>query len=151
MMIKDCKLLEGLSPEDVDSFIASGEKINFPKGTKIISAGDTGEDIYIIISGSVECVAYDDEGEAKSVAKFGPGEITGEIAFLTDTTRTADVVASEDCEILVFYPDAIQQFMKQHPVTAAKILFNLASIVAERLVETTHQLVISDAKVVYWL
>lgn len=150
-MIRDCKLLDGLSREDASQFMSSGDSLNFPKGSKIISVGDTGKDIYIIISGRVECVAYDAEEVARTVATFGPGEITGEIAFLTGTTRTADVVAAEDCEILVFYPDAMQKFMQQNSVAAAKVLFNLASIVAERLVETTHQLVVSDTKIVYWI
>jgi len=151
IMIRDCKLLEGLSSEDVNQFIASGESINSPKGSKIISSGDTGKEIYIIISGSVECVVYDGDEVARTVATFGRGEIVGEIAFLTGTVRTADVIASEDCEILVFYPDALQKFMLQHPVVASKILLNLASIVAERLIETTHQLVISDTKIIYWI
>jgi len=151
IMIRDCKLLEGLSQEDASQFIASGKSINFPKGSKVINAGDVGKEIYIIISGSVECVAYDSEEVAKTVATFGRGEIVGEIAFLAGTNRTADVVASEDCEILVFYPDALQKFMLQYPVVASKILFNLASIVAERLIATTRELVISDTKVVYWI
>ena len=98
-------------PEDVSRFIASGEPINSPKGSRIIGVGDTNKEIYVIISGSVECVVYDGEEAANTVATFGRGEIAGEIAFLTGTTHTADVVASEDCEIIIFHPDAIQEFM----------------------------------------
>jgi len=72
----------------------------FTRGTTIISAGDTTESLYVIISGRLKVMMSDDEGREVILAILGPNEFFGEMGLLDDHPRSASVVAIEACELL---------------------------------------------------
>ena len=61
-----------------------------PKGDQIISQGDTDQSFYIILSGKVS-VAH--RGGTRPLAFLEPGDIFGEMSFLTDCVRTTSIYA----------------------------------------------------------
>ena len=67
------------------------------------------------------------------LAVFGAGDTFGEIGFLTRASRTADVVARTDAEILVLSGDTLERLMRDEPAIAAKVLRNIAEELARRL------------------
>ena len=73
---------------------------SFPRGTTIISAGDTNDFLYIIISGRLKVMMSDDEGREVILAILGANEFFGEMGLLDDSPRSASVVALEPCELL---------------------------------------------------
>ena len=62
---------------------------------------------------------------------LGQGELVGELALLTGRTRTADVVAEEDCDLMVISRAAFQRALRDRPEAATGIL----QVVAERLAD----------------
>ena len=73
---------------------------SFPRGATIISAGDTTDSLYVIISGRLKVMMSDDEGREVILAILGSGEYLGEMGLLDDHPRSATVVALEPCELL---------------------------------------------------
>jgi CRP/FNR family cyclic AMP-dependent transcriptional regulator len=73
---------------------------SFPRGTAIISAGDTTECLYVVISGRLKVMMSDDEGREVILAILGSGEYFGEMSLVDDSPRSATVVALEACELL---------------------------------------------------
>ena len=73
---------------------------SFPRGTTIISAGDTNDFLYIIISGRLKVMMSDDEGREVILSILGANEFFGEMGLLDDSPRSASVVALEPCELL---------------------------------------------------
>lgn len=73
---------------------------SFPRGATIISAGDTNDFLYIIISGRLKVMMSDDEGREVILAILGFNEFFGEMGLLDDSPRSASVVALEPCELL---------------------------------------------------
>jgi serine/threonine-protein kinase len=72
----------------------------FRAGEHIIHEGDRGYSVYIVERG--RCRAYrTTRGECTDLAVFGPGDVFGETAILTDAPRTASVVALEDTTLYV--------------------------------------------------
>lgn len=131
-------LLRDLSDDEIKKFLTTGIILNVKKGDKIVRAGDIGNEMFVILSGSVDVRGRIDNKDC-SVAKFGKGEIFGEMGFLDHTKRSADVVAEDDMEILVLTQSFLRKSMRMIPETAAKILFNLSVILCERLrTNTTH-------------
>jgi CRP/FNR family cyclic AMP-dependent transcriptional regulator len=63
------------------------------EGEHIIKAGSVDPTLYIPLSGELEVRITNEKGKEVAVGKIFPGEMVGEVAFLTDTTRTASVVA----------------------------------------------------------
>jgi CRP/FNR family cyclic AMP-dependent transcriptional regulator len=73
---------------------------SFPRGTTIISAGDTTDSLYVIISGRLKVMMSDDEGREVILAILNPNEFFGEMGLIDDHPRSATVVALEPCELL---------------------------------------------------
>jgi len=73
---------------------------SFPRGATIISAGDTTDSLYVIISGRLKVMMSDDEGREVILAILSSGEYFGEMGLLDDHPRSATVVALEPCELL---------------------------------------------------
>lgn len=61
------------------------------RGTKLITAGSPAEAMYLVESGRFRV-----ERDGVDLAEIGAGSVIGEIAFLTGSGRTADVVAARD-------------------------------------------------------
>jgi CRP-like cAMP-binding protein len=72
----------------------------YTKGTYIFREGDTGSDMFYILSGRVR--VEQEAGHTKNkLAELGPGGYFGEMAPLIDIPRTASVIALEDSNIAV--------------------------------------------------
>ncbi|ABD53839.1 patatin-like phospholipase family protein [Jannaschia sp. CCS1] len=61
------------------------------RGHKMITAGSDAEAMYLVFSGRFRV-----ERDGVDLAEIGAGSVIGEIAFLTGSPRTADVVAARD-------------------------------------------------------
>ena len=72
------------------------ETRHIPRGTRIIREGDTGDFAYLLIRGRCEIL----RGGA-IVGGLRPGEVVGEAALLTDSPRSATVVAPTELVVRV--------------------------------------------------
>jgi len=68
-----------------------------------------------------------------SLGLCGAGDVFGEMSFLSQLPRSADVVALTDLEILVLTPPFLRKAVNNMPKIAAKVLLNLSIILCDRL------------------
>jgi len=97
--------------------------LKYKKGEQIIKQGDYGISIYIILNGYVEVFRESDRG-AVALGTLGPGDIFGEMIFLTKgvEVRSASVRALQDSEIEVWHPDDLaKKYEEIAPVLKAMI------------------------------
>ncbi len=73
---------------------------DYKKGELLFEQGDTGDYIYIIISGSVE-VRKELKGKTECIAKVSSGDILGEMAVLTEEPRCASGIAVEPTKVIM--------------------------------------------------
>src|SRR5439155_1025442 len=92
--------LAEMSQRDRDDLVAFGRVVTADAGTAITRAGDTGDSAFFILSGRLAAGVATGDGEYRSLASIGAGDVIGEIAALTGSARTADVVAEEETELL---------------------------------------------------
>ena len=64
------------------------------EGEYVIKQGSVDPTMYIPLSGELEVRMTNEAGKEVRIADIPPGETVGEVAFLTDTPRTASVVAT---------------------------------------------------------
>lgn len=129
-------LLRGLEPAEQQKFLNSATTVRVNPNDRIIRKGDRDATVYAILSGIAE-VANPDGGPPLAV--FGSGDTVGEIGFLGDVPRTADVYARTHGEVLVLTSDFLDGFLRQEPVIAAKVLRNLSRELAIRLAESNER------------
>lgn len=103
--------LSGLTPHDRDALISRGRIREAATGTAVMRVGDKGEAAYFVLNGKLVAGTAAEGGPRRTLSSMGPGEIFGEIATLTGSTRTADVVAEEPSTLLEIPADVLRQLM----------------------------------------
>lgn len=112
----------------------------FTTGQVICAEGAPGQEMYIILSGSV-LVCKQIEGQLDTVvARFGPGECFGEFALFDQAPRSATVQAETDTQLLLFSRPELERLIKEDPQLAAQFMLILMDEMADRLRSTNEQL-----------
>jgi F420-non-reducing hydrogenase small subunit len=100
----------------------------FDRGQKVISEGEVGDAMYIILEGEVEICRG--EGESKQVfTRLGQGGLFGELALIADTHRSADAIALTPTQVMTI---GRSEFLERIAVNPELALFILTSLI-ERL------------------
>jgi cAMP-dependent protein kinase regulator len=85
-----------LDAPDLETLIMAMEERNFTAGTKVIEEGESGDYLFVIEKGTLECVKVID-GQSKVVKTCSDGDVFGELALLYNCPRAADVMAKTTC------------------------------------------------------
>lgn len=110
-----------LSPELLEPILASGEERAFGAGEKIVSEGDPGDDLYVILEGRVRV-----ERGGRAVESLGQGEFFGEVAVLDGRSRSANVVAETATMTLRLSREVVRDALEREPRAAWAMLQVLA-------------------------
>lgn len=89
-----------LSPQQRAAFVADATVRDVPAGTQIVQHGDAASSAYFILDGSATAGIPEDGGGYRGLSTMGAGDFFGEIAALTGSPRTADVIAADDSTLL---------------------------------------------------
>jgi CRP-like cAMP-binding protein len=129
--------LVGLDRGEAQRLLSEATTVQAAPGDRIVRQGERGDALYVLLSGVAEVVL--DEDPDVPVAVLGAGDPFGEIGFLTEDPRTANVVARSPCEVLVLSGSFFHRFIAKEPAVAAKVLLNLARVLAGRLTSATRR------------
>ncbi len=121
----------------------------FPAGYVLCEEGDTGDETFIIQSGSIRVVKRTDQGD-KTLAVIPAGEFVGEMATLLNEPRGATLIVEEDAKLLVIDTNTFEAMVKSN----GEISFRIIKKLAERVKNTNKQLEMmsfkdANRKVVY--
>jgi predicted RND superfamily exporter protein len=109
--------------------------VTYPKGHELIRAGDSGDEMYVVIDGEVRAFLPTEQGGI-DFATMGRGAAFGEVALFRGH-RTASVVAESDVRLLAFTRSDLDRLARRHPRIATKLFANLSEVLAERVASTT--------------
>jgi CRP/FNR family transcriptional regulator len=96
---------------DRDALISTGRVVEAEAGTAITRAGETGDNAYFVLSGRAVAGSTRPSGEYRALSAMTTGDVFGEIAALTGSPRTADVVAEEDTTLVEVPADTLRRLM----------------------------------------
>lgn len=128
MRVPALALLEERRRED---FVATATVREAETGSTIVRQGDAGDAAYFILGGSVVAGTPNEDGSYRSLATMSDGDFFGEIAALTGSRRTANVVADVPTTLLEVPAASLRAVMD---VPALSSLF--LSTLNERLTRT---------------
>lgn len=138
-------LFRGLSPWEARKVVLLGLMQSFPVGERVILKGETGTEMYVVISGRLRVFDVRPDGVERTLAVLDVGDVFGEMALFTGGVRTAHVIAEEPVELFRLDFQAVERVRKRFPFTGAKLFRNLAATLSERLQEQTAAFVRSHA------
>lgn len=101
-----------------------------PPGGVIFSAGDTGNEMYVVRSGQVELRIGDTVLET-----VGPGGILGELALVDPAPRSASAIAGPDCALARVDAAAFDDLVRRVPGLALEVM----RVMARRLRKSNPQ------------
>lgn len=119
-----------MTPEMLRALQQVGRKVHFPTGDILRHKGAFAPDMLLLQSGEVE-VILSDSGDVHFMA--GPGDIVGEIGFLTGKGANATLRAATDVEALSLDSNALGRLQHVSPSVAADVLRHLAGLMQSRI------------------
>ncbi len=106
--------LEDLLPYQTDLMV-------LPEGKTLFTEGESGQQMYVLISGSVEVKI-----RGKLVETAGPGVILGELAIIDNSPRSATAVATTECTLLALDADRFRLMARELPDFALDVMRGMA-------------------------
>ncbi len=132
-VLRRCELFAGMSAWQIKKTVLLSHIRTLPAGEKVIEFGTSSDEFFVILEGETEARLPQPGSEPKPLRRMGAGEVFGEIALVSNSSRTADVVTLAETRLLVLNWDRIRFVAKFYPRIAAKLFRNLAAILAMKL------------------
>jgi CRP/FNR family cyclic AMP-dependent transcriptional regulator len=141
-MLESVNFFTGLNTEQLAALEQSGDKRQYKKGSIILGKDDTTDYLFVLVRGNVNAYIEED-GKRIIVNSIGAGESFGELAMLSGEPRSANIVATENCEVLVLQKTAIDSLMQDSPQFSKNLVQMLAKKV-NALTEDVSSLALLD-------
>ncbi|MSU46256.1 MAG: cyclic nucleotide-binding domain-containing protein [Lacunisphaera sp.] len=93
-------LFRDLPPGDLLALAAAVKPEQHKRGSFVVREGETGERLYVVLSGRLEVRRDYAPGRSEPVAEMGEGEVFGEIALLQGGVRTRSIRCLEKSTLL---------------------------------------------------
>jgi CRP/FNR family transcriptional regulator, cyclic AMP receptor protein len=97
-----------------------------PKGTRLMSEGDEGDTMFVILSGVARVTR-----KGRKVAALSAGDAVGELAVLGRCKRNATVDADSDLEVAEISRRSLSRLINDVPSFSLKLLESMATRVRE--------------------
>ena len=137
-VLKGMKMFRYLSYKELVRVMNITDTESFAAGEDIFEEGETGEAMYVVLSGVVRL-----HKTQVDVAMMTKGHHFGEISLVNRSERSLTATAAEDCRLLAIRRDSFYTIVKKEPPLAVKILWSFVQVLGARLRKTTADL--SDA------
>jgi len=113
-------LFESLPPDEMIQLISRSTPRQYSRNEAVIKEGDSGNSIYLIQSGNARVMTHI-LGQEIELAVLSPGDVFGEVAFLTGRPRTASVESMEELKIYEFEKLLVEEIFDQYPEAMKKL------------------------------
>lgn len=134
-------LLEDLTVEEADALGALMPRLRARAGQVLIREGEVGDWMLLLMSGTVDVVKTADNGTQSRLAVIREGTAVGEMSMLDAAPRYATCIAIEDVQAGILTRAVIARLIQDHPAISSKLLVKLTQLLAQRLRNTSNQLV----------
>lgn len=112
---------------DIASLNSDGlSRKQFEPGETLFLEDDSGDCMYVVVSGKVNVVTF-----GRELEDVGPGGIIGEIALIDDGLRSASAMAAETTEVLFVDREAFRTLVSKQPQFALDVMKILAGRVRQ--------------------
>ncbi len=148
-VLRDCALFETISDENLVPMLGClrAKTSKFKKGETVISEGDPADMFGILLSGELQIMRIDYYGNRSIMTNVEPAQLFGEsFACAEIESSPADVVATEDSELLLVEAHRITQTCCNACDFHNRMIFNLLKIVATKNIMFNQKLEITSKR-----
>ena len=140
--------LDDFSPEEVDVLGSLMLHVRAQPGQMLIREGEVNDWMMLLLRGTVDVgkrIGHDAEpdmrGDNTRLAVLRPGSVLGEMSMFDGEPRYASCWALSEVEASVLDRAGVERLIRARPDIGAKLLVKLTQLLAQRLRNTSSQLV----------
>lgn len=135
-LLRNHPVFSTLNEEEVTNLLKDGasQERGYSQDALILKAGDVGDSVFLIGTGSVQVTLGGTQGPVFSLAILQAGELFGEMAVLERKPRSATVLANENCLLLEVEGEEIRKLL----VTHLEMQVKMYTIMRDRLKQTSQ-------------
>lgn len=149
-ILKKVRLFSSLNSAELDHLARCLKSFNCQKGDYILREGSFGDQIFILVKGTVKVTkdlvkGFDEDvASTEKVLATLSGEILptfGENGILGHAARNANVLAGTDCVLYTLCKQDFESYAAENVNAAYSIMQQIAQVLSERLNATDENLV----------
>lgn len=125
--LRNVSLFESLDQQELEALSDVTFTRTFSKDNVIILAEEEGDTLFILKKGQVKVSIVSEGGREVILSLLGPGSVFGELSLLDGKPRSANVVATEETDLLMLRRVDFLQLIYKTPQIATALLAELAT------------------------
>ena len=150
-VLRKTPLFANLTQNEMDALAARVSPKHFAKGEQLFGEGDPCTGLFLVASGKIRIFKLSAAGREQVLAVEGPGSSFAELPVFDGGNYPAAESALEDAEVLFISRKDFQNFCREHPEVALKViavvgsrLRRLVGIIEELSFTTVRQRLITN-------
>jgi CRP/FNR family transcriptional regulator len=128
-ILRKASLFESLTDDEMQALAARATRRRFHKDEQLFAEGDPCGGLYFVAAGKVRIFKLSPSGREQILAVEGPGSSFAELPVFDGGNYPAAAAAVEDAEVLFVSRKDFQNFCREHPEVALKVI----AVVGSRL------------------
>jgi len=133
-LLDECPLFRDMRRWEIKKLILASDVRDYRAGEVIIKRGDIGKEMFVILDGMA--ITHLPDGES---TYLDVGSVFGEVALVSDVTRTADVMAKTDTQVLSLDMIVVRRISRMYPRTSLKFYMNVSAVLGRRFAPIMSQ------------
>ncbi len=136
--LRTLPMFETLNDQRLEEIASIASHRSVPRNTAILQAGDRTDNIYLVLAGSLKVQISDQDGREVILSLLGPGEMFGEMGAIDEHPRSATVISTEPCKLVVIAKDDFKRCLAENSEVSLYIIENLVKRLrkADRKIES---------------
>jgi HEAT repeat protein len=126
LLLRGMDMLAGLGVSQLAAVASVVEEVDYAPGQVIINEGEVGEEMYLIVSGSVVVTKRAEDGCDVDLDTLGVGTYFGEMALFDQLARSATVTTKEQTSLLVLHKREFAETVREYPEVALQMCKELS-------------------------
>jgi CRP/FNR family cyclic AMP-dependent transcriptional regulator len=128
-LLRQIRLFHGLGLVQLAQLNRLLQRSDLPAGSRFLAAEQPGEEVYVILDGTVKVYVESPDGREVVLAYLGPGDTVGEMSLVESGGRSASAVTTEPSRLLFMDRATFHSCLQRMP----PLSYNLVRLLATRL------------------
>jgi len=135
-VLRSIDILSALSADDLNRLYSLMKTEEYQEGNTLFREGDTGEIMYIVLSGCVSISVGTQDGGVLELAEISEGSFFGEMSIFDSVNRSATCTPKSDTTVLSLRAGDFYEFIKTKPEAGISIMQGMLKTTVQRLTAT---------------
>jgi CRP-like cAMP-binding protein len=132
-----------LSQEEAAWLALLGQELEAARGETVVKEGETTRSFYVVEDGELEVRRHLGPGDDRALARLGPRDLFGFMAFVDGKPRSASVVSVTSSHLSRVEPDTLDKALHLNFTVAFKFLGTLCSVLGRTYRDTIQNVIAS--------